>query len=103
MKDILIESTQFSTKEVEEKKQTYQYITTLPVGKEIIEMVNESVELSKGAFNNLEDVLATATDVEEMIQTSTLMLEKSKAECYRSLAKIASLSSKHVSLLGIGT
>ena len=92
----MIESTQFSTKEVEEKKSSYQYIANLPVGKEVIEMTNSSVELSKNAYNNLEDVLASTTEVSEMLQTSTILLEKSKAECYRSLAKLASLASNHV-------
>ncbi|KAF0981154.1 hypothetical protein FDP41_012942 [Naegleria fowleri] len=75
LKDILIDSTQFSTKEVEEKKDSYQYIASLPVGKEILEMTKACIELSKNAFSNLEDV---------------------KAECYRSLAKLASLASLHI-------
>lgn len=97
LKDILIDSTQFSTKEVEEKKDSYQYIASLPVGKEILEMTKACIELSKNAFSNLEDVLGSTVEIEEMVQTSTLLLEKSKAECYRSLAKLASLASLHVS------
>ncbi|KAG2382225.1 hypothetical protein C9374_005427 [Naegleria lovaniensis] len=96
LKDILIDSTQFSTKEVEEKKASYQYIALLPVGKEILETTNACVELAKNAYSNLEDVLGSTIEIEETVQTSTLLLEKSKAECYRSLAKLASLASLHI-------
>ncbi|KAL9649667.1 hypothetical protein ABK040_003344 [Willaertia magna] len=99
LEEILLDSAQFSTKEVEEKKESFGYILKTNIGKEIIQLVTESKQASIAVYDNLEEILSGLSTKEESIQTALLMLEKGKAECYRSLAKISALATGHILIL----
>ncbi len=90
-----MDTTQFSTTD---EKPENESIAKSDLAKQIDEIVKEGQQAASHLVDNFNDVSSTPINGDDLFTTTLMLIEKSKAEGYRTLARVAALASKHVSI-----
>lgn len=90
----LLDTTQFSadTKEIIED----EGILSTQNGQELVALTTEGEKIAAKLIDDFNEISSSATSVDSLFMGILMLIEKSKAEGYRTLAKIAAAASLHV-------
>jgi hypothetical protein len=93
--DALLDTSQFSTLDAKDIKINESLLTSQNA-KELLATTADGEKVASMLIDNFNDISSTPIGGDDLFTTTLMLTEKSKAEGYRSLAKIAALATLHL-------